>query len=56
MITKLTKSQEEQLEVYKNKWIAIGLSVNRINEEEAKKKLIIPPVQNSHEADDMPKG
>ena len=37
MIKKLTKEQESQLSVYRDKWLAIGLSTARINREEAKK-------------------
>jgi Domain of unknown function (DUF6745) len=32
MITKLTKQQEEQLEIYKNKWLQIGLSTEPVTQ------------------------
>lgn len=35
MIEKLTKYQESQLEVYKNKWLKIGLSTERIDRKKA---------------------
>ena len=41
MITKLTKEQEEQLVVYRDKWLAIGLSTDRIDREKAIKKFIV---------------
>lgn len=35
-ITKLTKHQESQLEVYKNKWLSIGLSTEQTSFERTK--------------------
>ena len=37
MITQLTQEQEEQIQVYREKWIKIGLDTQRINHEEATK-------------------
>jgi hypothetical protein len=37
MIEKLTEAQEQMLEVYKDKWLAIGLSTEPCNVEETKK-------------------
>jgi hypothetical protein len=37
MIDKLTKKQKAKLEVYKNKWLDIGLSTKNISNEEAVK-------------------
>lgn len=36
MITELTKEQEEQLAVYKDKWLKIGLSTEPFTFDEAK--------------------
>ncbi len=41
MINEFTKEQEKQVEVYRNKWLAIGLSTDRINRKEGIKKFTI---------------
>ena len=55
MITKLTKEQKEQMAVYRDKWIKLGLSTDRFTKEEAqqwsdyfyeniRKKLKVPVI------------
>jgi hypothetical protein len=39
MITKLTKEQESQLDVYKNKWLKIGLSISETNKQRAEQAI-----------------
>ena len=41
MINKLTKEQENCLSEFRDKWLAIGLSTDRINRDEAKKEFMI---------------
>ena len=41
MIEELTLAQEKQLEIYRDKWVAIGLSVNRIDRPKAIENFMI---------------
>jgi len=41
MINKLTSSQEKLLQVYREKWLAIGLSTKRIDRKKAKENFMI---------------